>query len=154
MRGREVSEMVLSLDLAPTLLDFAGVSMPKAMQGTSWRSLLTGEPPAWRQSWFYEYFAEHQQGTRVPDITAVRTADAKLFRYRGHQAWNELFDLKSDPYEIHNLYHDPAHGSLREKLQAGHDRLAKELGYRVPDFVDRGPSWGKPGSLAGDMANP
>ncbi len=153
-RGRVVDEMVLNLDLAQTLLDFAGVSAPKEMQGQSWRPLLTGSPASWRKSWFYEYFAENQKGTRIPDITAVRTTDAKLIRYRGHQAWNEMFDLKSDPYEIHNLYNDPAHASLKNTLQAEHDRLAKELGYRVPDFVDRPPNWSQPGGLAGDLKSP
>jgi hypothetical protein len=153
-QGRVVDEMVLNLDLAQTLLDCAGVTAPKAMQGQSWRSLLTVKPESWRQSWFYEYFAENQKGTRIPDITAVRTADAKLIRYRGYEAWNELFDLKADPYEIRNLYNNPAHAFLKETLQAEHDRLAKQLGYRVPDFVDRPPDWATPGGLAGDLANP
>ena len=79
-RGRVVNEMVLNLDLAQTLLDFAGVPAPRTMQGRSWRPLLTGDRVRWRQSWFYEYFAENQKNSRVPDITAVRTADAKLIK--------------------------------------------------------------------------
>lgn len=153
-RDRVVDEMVLNLDLAQSLLDLSGLTAPKEMQGQSWRPLLTGTPASWRRSWFYQYFTENQKGTRIPDITAVRTTDAKLIRYRGHQAWNELFDLKSDPYEIHNLYNDPAHASLKNRLQAEHDRLAKEIGYRVPDFVDRPPNWSQPGGLAGDLTNP
>ncbi|MEY4385099.1 MAG: hypothetical protein RLY20_382, partial [Verrucomicrobiota bacterium] len=74
-RGKLVDKMVLNLDLAQTVLDFAGVPAPKEMQGQSWRPLLTGKPESCRQSWFYEYFAENQKGTRIPDITAVRTAD-------------------------------------------------------------------------------
>lgn len=153
-RGRIVDEMVLNLDLAPSLLDFAGVSAPKEMQGRSWRRLLTGEDPSWRKSWFYEYFTEDQKGTNVPDITAVRTADAKLIKYPGHRAWTELFDLKADPYEVKNLINDPSAASLKEQMLAEHDRLAKELGFRVPDFVSRPPNWGKPGSLAGELAPP
>ena len=115
------------------------------MQGRSWRPLLTGEKVAWRQSWFYEYFAENQKNSRVPDITAVRTADAKLIKYPGHDDWTELFDLKGDPYETRNLYRDPAHAPLRARLEAEHDRLANEVGYRVPEYVDRPAWWGKPG---------
>jgi arylsulfatase A-like enzyme len=144
-RGRVVDAMVLNLDLAQTLLDFAGVRAPKEMQGRSWRPLLTGERATWRQSWFYEYFAENQKNSRVPDITAVRTTEAKLIRYPGHDDWTELFDLGSDPYETRNLYRDPAHATLRARLEAEHDRLAKEVGYRVPEYVDRPPWWGKPG---------
>lgn len=153
-RGRVVDEMVLNLDLAPSLLDFAGVPAPPEMQGRSWRPLLTGEKVPWRQAWFYEYFTENQKGTRVPDVTAVRTTDAKLIKYPGHEAWTELFDLKNDPYEIHNLFHDPAAALLKEKLLAEHDRLAQEVGFHVPDFVDRPPNWGQPGSLAGDLSAP
>jgi len=144
-RGRAVNEMVLNLDLAQTLLDFAGVPAPKEMQGRSWRSLLTGERIRWRQSWFYEYFAENQRNSRVPDITAVRTFDAKLIQYPGHDDWTELFDLMSDPYEMVNRFKDPNYVTLRAKMEAEHDRLAGEVGYRVPDYVDRPPWWGKPG---------
>jgi arylsulfatase A-like enzyme len=153
-RGRIVDEMVLNLDLAPSLLDFAGVPAPPEMQGRSWRPLLTGDDPSWRKSWFYEYFMEDQKGTRVPDITAVRTADAKLIKYPGHKQWTELFDLKADPYEIRNLINDPAAAKLKAKMLAEHDRLSKELGFRVPPFVSRPPNWGKPGSLAGDLSDP
>ena len=153
-RGRIVDEVVLNLDLAPSLLDFAGVQAPKKMQGRSWRTLLTGNDPSWRESWFYEYFAEDQKGTNVPDITAVRTADAKLIQYPGHKAWTELFDLKNDPYEINNLIDDPAAAPLKAKMLAEHDRLSKEVSYQVPDFVDRPRNWGKTGSLAGDLSKP
>ena len=144
-RGRVVDEMVLNLDLAPSLLDMAGVPAPKEMQGHSWRPLLTGEPVVWRQSWFYEYFAEKQKNSRVPDITAVRTANAKLIKYSGHEEWTELFDLKADPFETCNLYRDSSNAALRAGLESEHDRLARDLGYRVPDYVDRPDWWGRPG---------
>jgi hypothetical protein len=114
------------------------------MQGRSWRPLLTGDSRNWRTSWFYEYFAEKQLNSRVPDITAVRTTTAKLIKYPGHEEWTELFDLAGDPYETRNLFHDPAHTTLRAKLESEHDRLALNFGYRVPDYVDRPEWWGKP----------
>ncbi len=144
-RGRVVDEMVLNLDLAQTLLDYAGVAAPQTMQGRSWRPLLSGKSAGWRQSWFYEYFAENQKNSRVPDITAVRTADAKLIVYSDHPAWSELFDLKSDPYETKNLFGDAAHAALRSRLEAEHARLYREVDYRVPDYTDRPSWWGKPG---------
>lgn len=144
-RGQVVDEMVLNLDLAQTLLDFAGVPAPKEMQGRSWRPLLEGRAVEWRQSWFYEYFAEKQMNSRVPDITAVRTTEAKLVRYPGHDDWTELFDLKADPFETKNLFRDPAQGALRARLDAEHELLTRQLGYRVPEFTDRPDWWGKPG---------
>lgn len=144
-RGRVVDEMVLNLDLAQTFLDFAGVPAPKDMQGRSWRPLLEGRTVDWRQSWFYEYFAEAQRGSRIPDITAVRTTSAKLIKYPGHDEWTELFDLKSDPYETKNLFSEPGHAALRGRMEGEHERLMKEVGYRVPDFTDRPEWWGEPG---------
>lgn len=144
-RGRVVDAMVLNLDLAQTLLDFAGVAAPKEMQGLSWRPLLGANAPAWRTSWLYEYFAERQKNSRVPDITAVRTDTAKLVKYPGHDRWTELFDLASDPYETKNFINDPAHAQLRAKLEAELARLLVESRYKTPGFVDRPEDFNKPG---------
>ncbi len=75
----------------------------------------------------------------------MRTTDAKLIKYPGHDEWTELFDLKNDPYETHNLWLDAQSAPLRARLEAEHERLAQEVGYRVPEYVDRPPWWGKPG---------
>ncbi|MDR0337017.1 MAG: sulfatase [Planctomycetaceae bacterium] len=144
-KGVVVDEPILNIDLAPTLLDFANVPIPKEMQGRSLRPLLEGKKPAdWRQAWFYEYFAEKQRNSKVVDITAVRTLDAKLIRYAlktGIQEdWSELFDLKNDPYETENLYNNPKYAELRKKMEAEYDRLKVEVGYKIPDYVDR-PAW-------------
>ncbi len=144
-QGRVVDEMVLNLDLAQSMLDLAHVPAPKEMQGRSWLGLLTGEAEGWRQSWFYEYFAEKQKNSRVPDVTAVRTREAKLIKYAGHEEWTELFDLKADPFETRNLYGDAGSGALRGTLEREHERLAREVGYRVPDYVDRPDWWGQAG---------
>jgi arylsulfatase A-like enzyme len=146
-RGRVVDEMVLNIDLAQTFLDLAGVPVPQNlnMQGASWRPLLEGTRTPWRQSWFYEYFAERQNNARVPDVTAVRTTTAKLIHYLDHEDWTELFDLKADPYETKNLFNDPNSAALRKQLEAEYERLVKETGYRVPDYTDRPDWWGKPG---------
>ena len=50
---------------------------------------------------------------------------------------------------VGNLYNVPAAAALKAKLLAEHDRLAKETRFRVPDYVQRPPNWGQPGSLAG-----
>ncbi len=144
-QGRVRDEMVLNLDLAPTLLDWAGAPIPAGMQGRSWRPLVAGQKADWRTSWFYEYFAERQRNSRVPDITAVRTAGAKLIKYPGHDDWTELFDLAADPFETRNVFRDPARAELLRRLEAEHDRLALEVGYRVPEYVDRPEWWGRAG---------
>jgi hypothetical protein len=135
-RGVTVDAMALNIDLAPTFLDLAGVPVPKAMQGRSWRPLLANAktPEDWRHSYFYEYFREGKSA--APSVTAVRTDSAKLVRYPESDAWTEMFDLRSDPYETRNLFADPAHADLRRQLEAEYDRLAKAVDFHVPDFAD------------------
>ena len=69
--------------------------------------------------------AENQKNSLVPDITAVRTASAKLIRYPGHEEWTELFDLQADPFETRNIVTErPAMAArLREALAADQRRL-------------------------------
>jgi arylsulfatase A-like enzyme len=136
VKGKAVDEMVLNIDLAPTLLEFAGLEVPKEMQGRSWRLLAEGKPVDWRRAFFYEYFFERGfPGT--PTVLAVRTDTAKLIRYPGHEDWTELFDLKADPYERKNLFRDPAHKDLRERLEAEFERQQKAVAFRVPEYADR-----------------
>ena len=126
--------MALNLDLAPTFLDFAGVKIPEAMQGKSWRPLLEGNAANWRTAFFYEYFYERNYA--IPTVLAVRTEKAKIIKYLGHDDWTELFDLAADPYEIKNLVADPSAKELLAKMQAEFDRQAKAVEFRIPDFAD------------------
>jgi arylsulfatase A-like enzyme len=150
IKGKTCDEMVLNIDLAPTFLDLAGVAIPKEMHGQSWRPLLANPQPKepFRTSFFYEYFRETGGkkaaatavgGFNTPTMTGVRTQTHKLLKYRDHPEWTELFDLAADPYETKNLHGDPAHARTRAKLEAEHDRLVKDLAYRVPDDVPAEP---------------
>jgi arylsulfatase A-like enzyme len=139
-RGKVVDQMALNLDLAPTLLDLAGVKVPASMQGRSWRPLLEGNAASanWRTAFFYEYFYERNYA--IPTVLAVRTDTAKLIKYHGHDEWTELFDLTNDPYETKNLTTDPASKDLLVKMQTEFDRQAKAVDFRIPDFADPLPS--------------
>ena len=134
-RGKLVDQLALNIDLAPTLLDLAGVKVPAEMQGRSWRPLLEGQTPAdWRKAFFYEYFFE--RNFSIPTVLAVRTETAKLIKYPGHEEWTELFDLAADPYETKNLATDPAAKERLAEMQAEFDRQAKAVDYRIPDDAD------------------
>ncbi len=143
-KGRLIDQMALNIDLAPTLLDFAGVAVPKEMHGRSWKPLLVGATHAsplqshdtdWRRAFFYCYF--YERGFNTPLVTAVRTDTAKLIKYPGHDEWTELFDLKADPYELKNLARDAAHKELLAQMQAEYDRQAKLIAFQVPSFADQ-----------------
>jgi arylsulfatase A-like enzyme len=149
LKGALRDEMVLNIDLAPTFLDLAGVAVPKDMHGKSWKPLLTKDPlkEPFRTSFFYEYFRETAGkkaapavgGFNTPTMTGVRTTTHKLLKYRDHPEWTELFDLTTDPFETTNLFGDAKHAAVRAKLEAEHDRLAKELAYTIPADVPAEP---------------
>ncbi len=134
-KGRVADEMVLNIDLAPTLLDLAGVAVPATMQGRSWRPLLEGKSGEWRKAFFYEYFME--RNFQTPTVLAVRTDDAKLIKYPGHDDWTELFDLRNDPLEMKNLARDEAGKDLLKRMEAEFDRQAKDVQFKIPDYADK-----------------
>ena len=133
--------MALNIDLAPTMLDFAGVPVPPEMQGRSWRPLLEGRAARIRDAFFYEYFFSYKDITDyeiqtancpiTPTIAAVRTGTAKLIKYP-ERDWVELFDLARDPYERDNLAALPEHAQLREQMERLHAREMKAVGFRYP----------------------
>lgn len=126
-KGQVIDEMVVNIDLAPTLLDLAGVPIPREMQGMSWKELAAGRKPAkWRESFLAEYFLELGE---TPTLVGVRTANTKIVKYPGHPEWTEVFDLAVDPYEIKNLAGDNA---ATTKLSTELDAQMKAMQYAVP----------------------
>jgi len=125
--GRLVEEMALNLDLAPTLLDLAGVEVPGEMQGLSWKPLLRGERAEWRQAFLYEYFKDWP--FPVPPLLAVRTPEWKYIHYLEAKRPDELFHLADDPKEMTNLITAPAQGETLSKLRTELDRLKRDTGY-------------------------
>jgi len=105
-RARMDDGLFTQMDFGPTLLDCAGVPVPSRLDGTSRRMLIT-DPTA-----------PHPEVVCCQDNyqTMVRTADAKLVHYTG-QPYGELYDLKANPEETHNLYDEPAHRELRAAME-------------------------------------
>ena len=131
--GRVLDPMVLNIDLAPTLLDYAGIEVPAQMQGKSLRPILEGKDVPWRTSWYYEYFESHKD--LVP-IEGVRTSTRKYVRTMGVEpVEEEMYDLEKDPREMTNLAADPAMKDAKAALVAEMERLKKELG--IPEVTVR-----------------
>ena len=104
--GKKVSSLALNVDVAPTLLDAAGVPIPPGMQGMSLRPLVLGQPVAWRQDWFFEH---HLVFPHIPESEGVRGLRFKYVRYTSEEpVYEQLFDLVSDPYEERDILHTPA----------------------------------------------
>jgi arylsulfatase A-like enzyme len=121
-----VSEaMTLNVDLAPTLLDYAGIAVPAFVQGRSLRPLVSGDKAAWRDDWFYE----HQTLPKIiPPSEGVRTDRWKYLRWTGREpAVEELYDLKADPQETTNLVADPVRRATLDHLRQRWNRLRVDL---------------------------
>jgi arylsulfatase A-like enzyme len=124
-RGRAADEMVLNVDLAPTLLDLAGVPAPADMQGRSFRALLEGGRYKPRESFLYEYWKEEWL-PGIPTMLGVRTRRWKYITYPEIDDIDELYDLQRDPHEMRNLALDPAHARQRDAMRRELERLKRE----------------------------
>jgi arylsulfatase A-like enzyme len=111
--------MTLNIDLAPSLLDLAGLAPPKGMemQGRSWRRCLTGDSTPLRESWLYEYFYEPRFAP-TPGMQGVRTRRWKYIRYPDIDGVDELYDLENDRLEMRNLAGTSAATSTLERMRA------------------------------------
>jgi arylsulfatase A-like enzyme len=126
---QRVDEMVLNLDLAPTLLDLAGLPVPDDMQGRSVRPLVDGSPdPGWRDDFYYRYYEYPHGWHLVRPHYGVRTERYKLIHFEADMDQWELFDLERDPHELDNLYGDPEYASVQEDLHRRLAELRRELG--------------------------
>lgn len=130
--GTKVKQMVLNIDIAPTILEMAGIKMPSYMQGTSLVPLLKGEQPKWRDRVFYEYYWENNF-PQTPTQFAVRTDQYKFIRTIGTWDINQFFDIQKDPFELNNLIRSPQHQETIKKLsEEMWDWLEKTGGMQIP----------------------
>ena len=124
--GSVHESLVSHVDLAPTILDYAGVTVPRAIQGHSLKNLLEQRANKVRDAVYYHFY-EH--GKQLPEMIGIRTETHKLIHYPGMPEpyqW-ELFDLESDPNEMHNLAGKPEHEPVRDVLLAELRALVKEV---------------------------
>lgn len=131
-----IEAQTLTLDFAPTILEICGAEPLPKVHGMSWAKLLEGDDPNFRTSWYYEYNYE-VQFPYTPNVRAIRSDDWKYIRYPHgdgspdkHMA--ELYNLKTDVEERHNLANDPKHAGLVKELRAELDQLIAASGA-VPD---------------------
>jgi N-acetylglucosamine-6-sulfatase len=134
--GTVISNMVLSLDLAPSLVDVCGAKALKNIHGLSWKPLLEGKRVRWRDSFLYEYNYE-AQFPYTPNVRAVRTPEWKFIRYpHGDGSPDrfaaELYHLSADPHEMTNLANEPRWAAKRRELERELERLSKFAG---PDQI-------------------
>ncbi len=126
--GTKVENLTLNVDIAPTLLDFAGIKAPKEVHGKSMKGILMGDKKAdrnWRKSAYYQYF-EYPLWHRVQPHYGVRTDRYKLIHfYYNIDVW-EFYDLEKDPNELTNQYNNPEYAKIIKGLKREINKLQKE----------------------------
>jgi arylsulfatase A-like enzyme len=127
-RGLNVPAMVELVDLAPTVLDAAGLPRYEGMQGRSLWPILSGAADAshHRDSVYHEYYRAIPGGHKNhggAHITGVRNRQFALSAVHGADC-GELYDLAADPGEVHNLWNSQAHvGVKADMLKLLADRM-------------------------------
>jgi N-acetylglucosamine-6-sulfatase len=126
--GTRVGGLVVSIDLAPTVLDVAGVGIPKHVQGRSLKPLLSGETEAIHDAILMEYYSHENPfpWTAKLDYRIVRKGRYKYFRWIRFEDEAELYDLEADPYELDNLVGRADMAPVVEELRKEMRRLVLE----------------------------
>ena len=128
LRGTRRDQMVLNIDLAPTMLAMGGAVIPPRMQGRDFGPLLRDESIGWRSEWFYEHTYNTQPPRRpIAKSEGVRTERWKYIRYiERDPLYEQLFDLKSDPGEQRNLATLAEPAGVLADMRARWERLGRE----------------------------
>ncbi len=131
-QGKTIDQQVLTVDMAPSILDLCTAPALPKIHGKSWVKLAKAGDPEWRTSWFYHYNYE-KQFPYTPNVRAIRTDRWKYIHYPHgdggpdrHMA--ELYDLKNDPGETKNLISKPELFGQVTALQAELARLMLSTG--------------------------
>lgn len=122
------SNMVLNLDVGPTLLQAAGTAIPKDMQGKSFLSLAENKNVKGRKAMYYHYYENGEHS--VSPHFGISTGRYKLIRfYKRVNSW-ELYDLETDKTEMNNLFGNRQY----KKIQSG---LKKQLLKLIDEYDDK-----------------
>jgi arylsulfatase A-like enzyme len=140
--GSRNTDLVQNLDYAQTFLEIAGAPQPKDMQGLSLVPLLKGDTEKdWRKEIYYHYY-EYPSVHMIPRHYGIRTKRYKLMHfYQFGKEW-EMYDLKSDPDELTNIYGNNETIKVQNNLKNRLKKLQKfygddsDLSVR-PDYIEQ-----------------
>lgn len=125
--GSVSENFVMNLDIAPTVLEIAKINIPKDIQGESMLPALKDHKKG-RKVLYYHYYENGEHA--VSPHFGIRTERYKLIRfYKRVNGW-ELYDLKNDPHEMHNIYAENRFAKITANLE-------KELNTQIDKFDDQ-----------------
>ena len=129
-KNSKVKEQCLNIDLAPTILSLAGITVPNYMQGESMVNLLNGKKDKdWRKAILFEYYLDTYWPYAGPTQIAVRTDRYKLVDSFLDNDIDELYDLKKDPGEMENLINTAKYDAIEVNLRDQASLLKKQYKY-------------------------
>ncbi len=115
-KGQKVDEIALNIDLAPTILELAGMEIPGSMDGRSLLPLLDNNSEGWRSDFFFEH-SYRRDG--IPESEGVVNLQNKYIRYvREEPAYEYLYDLEKDPLEVYNYFDSTEYSETLEALKS------------------------------------
>lgn len=131
-----VKKQVLTLDIAPSILELCDAPPLENIHGQSFAGLVQGDTSDWRSAWYYEYNYE-KQFPYTPNVRGIRTDEWKYIHYPPgdggadkHMA--ELYNIEADPDERNNLIDDPKYAAKAMELKNELSKLIRDAGA-VPD---------------------
>ena len=149
-QGVRLEELVLNIDISPTIIDLAGMAAPEEVQGRSMMTLLGDSPGDWRSDFYCEHLFEHPL---IPKSEGMRTTRWKYIQYvdrpasdeeqrregsparggigrriRGGNRYEELYDLANDPLEAVNVIDDPRCQEVLARLVGRFEELRSQAG--------------------------
>jgi alpha-L-rhamnosidase len=141
-KHNDISDMVLNIDIAETILDLAGVKRPVEYQGISLMPYAYNKKPERvRKEILFEHLWKLPE---IPSSEGIRTSHWKYFRYRFIDTPEELYDLINDPLETKNLANDPLYKKVIDKLRKECDAQIEKYtkaklvpDYTPPDQIDK-----------------
>jgi len=117
MLGSKLDMMSLNIDIAPTLLELAGIAVPTEMDGMSLLPHLQGKKVPWRKDFWMEHVDVIDVENPIPDSHGVRTEEWKYIRYINVEPEvEELYNVSADPIEGNNLVNDENYIEIKNQL--------------------------------------
>jgi len=124
-RGKYLDEMVLNVDVTPTILNLAGLEVPESYHGKSLTAFYGESPDEWRESVFLEHRLEGNPLLIKTD--GIRDHTWKFIRYDDHPEFIELYNHQEDPMEINNLANDEKYADKVKDFAQACDSIASLL---------------------------
>jgi arylsulfatase A-like enzyme len=124
-KAQKEDGIALNIDLAPTILELAGLDIPEGMDGKSLVPLLEKTARDWRRDFFFEH---SYRRAGIPESEGVVNLQNKYIKYvREDPAYEYLYDLQKDPLEVINYIEDTGYSPLLETLKSRYAEYLNEL---------------------------